>query len=186
MNVEFSPGSESEWGFFLLSRCRYNLNDENRGKIHLDFYQDRGYGFGVTHKLESKKFGDALINYYTVSDELYKLDDRKKLFDMYPDRSSVPDKRLDDDRYKIQLAHQWEPIDNLSITSEFNKFSDQYFMKDFFEREYEVSPNTKSYNLIQYALSNASLSLRTQARANRIYSEIEYLPQLEYNFFKQN
>jgi len=184
--VELIPGKENEWGVFLLSRWRYNLNDENKGKIHIDAYEERGYGFGLTHQIESKKFGDALLNYYAIFDELYKLDGRKRLGDMYPGRSSVAPKRLEDDRYKAQLVHQWEPADNLSITSEFNKFSDQYFMEDFFEREYEVSPNTKSYNLIQYALSGSSLSLRTQARANRFYTETEYLPQLEYNFFKQN
>ena len=183
--VELIPGKENEWGMFLLSRWRYNLNDENKGKIHIDAYEERGYGFGVTHQVESEKFGDALINYYTISDDLYKLDSRKRLGDMYG-RSGEEPKRLEDDRYKIQLAHQWEPTPALSITSEFNKFSDQYFMGDFFEREYEVSPNTKSYNLIQYTLSGSSLSLRTQARANRFYSETEYLPQLEYNFFKQN
>jgi len=183
--VELIPGKDDEWGIFLLSRWRYNLNNENKGKIHIDTYEDRGYGFGVTHQVESEKFGDILINYYAIFDKLYKLDGRKKLLDMYPGRSSFP-KRLEDDRYKAQLAHQWEPTDRLSITSEFNKFSDQYFMEDFFELEYEVEPNTKSYNLIQYSLSNSSLSLRTQARANRFYSETEYLPQLEYNFFKQN
>jgi len=184
--VELIPGKENEWGVFLLSRWRYNLNDENKGKIHIDTYQDRGYGLGITHQVESEKFGDALFNYYTISDELYKLENREELFSMYPSRISVPDKRLNDDRYKVQFAHQWQPADNLSITSEFNKFSDQYFMEDFFEQEYEVSPEPESYNLIQYGLSNSSLSLRTQARANRFYSETEYLPQLEYNFFKQN
>ena len=184
--VELIPGKDKEWGLFLLSRWRYNLNSENRGKIHIDTYEDRGYGFGVTHKFESEKFGDALINYYTISDTFYKLESREKLGEMYPGRDNLDPKRLEDDRYKVQFAHQWEPIPKLSITSEFNKFSDQYFMEDFFEREYEISPNTKSYNLIQYGLSNSSLSLRTQARANRFYDETEYLPQLEYNFFKQN
>ena len=153
--VELIPGKEKEWGMFLLSRWRYNLNDENRGKVQLDWYEDRGYGVGITHEMESEKFGDALFKYYTISDELYKLDNRKKLFDVYPDRSSVADKRLEDDRYKVQFSHQWEPTPELSITSEFNKFSDQYFMEDFFEQEYEVSPDTKSYNLIQYNLSRS-------------------------------
>ena len=179
--VELIPGRDSEWGMFLLSRWRYNLNSENRGKIHLDVYEDRGYGFGITHVLESKKFGEALINLYTISDTLCELENREKLGSLYSDRSSQ-----EDDRYKIQIAHQWNPTDKLSITNEFNKFSDKYFMKDFFEREYDISPNTKSYNLIQYSLSGSSLSLRTQVRTNRFFDEIEYLPQLEYNFFKQN
>ncbi len=184
--VQLIPGKDKEWGIFLLSRWRYTLNDENEGKIHIDAYEDRGYGFGVTHHTKSKNFGDVLFNYYTIFDEIYKLDGRKKLFDLYPGRSSEAPKRLEDDRYKLQIAHQWEPMDNLSITNEFNKFSDQYFMEDFFEKEYEVAPNTSSYNLIQYALDNSSLSLLTQVRANRFWGTVEYLPQFEYDFFKQN
>ncbi|MCK4912666.1 MAG: LPS-assembly protein LptD, partial [Candidatus Omnitrophica bacterium] len=181
--VELIPGKDSDWGLFLLSRWRYNLNSENRGKVHLDVYEDRGYGFGITHVMESEKFGDALINLYTISDTLYKLDSREKLGGL---RSTSDHRILEDDRYKIQIAHQWDPTDKLSITNEFNKFSDEYFMKDFFEKEYDVSPNTKSYNLMQYSLSASSLSLRTQVRANSFFTETEYLPQLEYNFFKQN
>jgi len=183
--VELIPGKNNDWGYYMLTRWRYRLNKENRGKIHFDWYERRGYGVGVTHKLETKKYGKALINYYRIKDDLYALENRSKLFDEYPKRRKIPSKRLEDDRYKAQFAYSWDPKPDLSIRSEFHKFSDEYFMKDFFYREYDKEPHPKSYNLIKYSLPRSSLSLFTQKRANRFFAETEYLPQLEYNSFDQ-
>ncbi|MCP4652357.1 MAG: LPS-assembly protein LptD [Candidatus Omnitrophica bacterium] len=183
---EISPGKESDWGNYMLTRWRYHINDEHRGKVHLDFYEDRGIGQGISHKMESKNFGEALINYYYLDDEMYRSNKRNDLFKIYPGRAAVSDKYLEDDRYKAQGAYCWQISPKMSITSEFNKFSDEYFIKDFFYREYEVQPHPLSYGLIDYSFSNSSLSLLGQKRMNRFWSETEYLPQLEYDFYKQN
>jgi len=183
---EVVPGKNSEWGYYVLARWRYNLNEENRGKIHFDWYEERGQGYGITHKIESKKFGSALINYYRIKDDLYSLQNRKYLFDQFPQRESKAPKYLEDDRYKAQFSYGWDPNPDLSIRSEFHKFSDEYFMKDFFEREYDIEPHPLSYTLITYSLDHSSLSLLAQKRFNRFWTETEYLPQLEYDFYEQN
>ena len=182
---EFTPGKDNDWGLFFLTRWRYRLNDENRGKIMLDYYQKRGLGTGFTHNVETKNFGTALIKYYQINDTLYHLENRVDLLDKYSKRMDVDSKYLEDDRYKAQLSYSWNPQPNLSIKSEFHKFSDQYFMKDFFEREYDIDPHPLSYILMNYSLENASLSLLAQKRMNHFWAETEYLPQLEYDFFRQ-
>jgi hypothetical protein len=183
--VELVPGKNGDWGYYLLSRWRYNLNEENRGKIHFDWYEKRGLGVGLTHKVETKDYGKALINYYHIEDDLYALENRSELFGKYPYRKNMPSKYLEDDRYKAQIAYSWDPTPDLSVRSEFHKFSDEYFMKDFFYREYDREPEPKSYNLVKYSLPQSSLSLFTQKRANHFFTETEYLPQLEYNSFEQ-
>ncbi|MCK9614328.1 MAG: hypothetical protein M0R48_02355 [Candidatus Omnitrophica bacterium] len=179
------PGSSNDWGSYVLGRWRYHLNDQQRGRIILDWYEKRGVGYGISHHVESKKYGEALVNYYNIEDDLYKLGNREELFDRYPERKSIDPKYLQDDRYKAQFSHSWQPTENLSLLSEFNKFSDEFFMKDFFTREYEIEPHPLSYNLTTYSFPNSSLSLLTQARANHFFSEVEYLPQLEYDFYQQ-
>lgn len=186
MPIELIPGKDKDWGIFLLSRLRYHLNDENKGKVMVDFYEERGVGTGVTHSLDSKQFGKALIKYYQIQDHLYHLQNRSQFEEDYPERININPKYLEDDRYKAQVSYSWKPTPNLSVTSEFNKFSDQYFMKDFFEREYDVEPHPLSYILLNYSLANSSLSLLTQKRMNHFWTETEYLPQLEYNLFRQN
>ncbi len=183
--VEIVPGKNSEWGYYILTRWRYRLNEENDGRIIFDWYERRGFGTGVTHKTKSKKYGEALLKYYRISDELYSIDSREDLFDEYPARSSRPEKYLEDDRYKAEFSYSWDPKPEISIRSEFHKFSDKYFMKDFFERAYEQEPEPLSYMLATYAFSNSSISLFTQKRVNRFFSETEYLPQLQYDLYRQ-
>ncbi len=175
------PGESNEWGTFILTRWRYTINRQHRGNIFTDWYNRRGLGLGITHKMENTDFGQGLFKYYGIQDNLYRIEERYALLDTYS-RSE----RLEDDRYKAQFAYQWDSIPNLSITSEFNKFSDQYFMKDFFELEYEEDMSPLSYTLINYSFPGSSLSLLAQKRVNRFFSETEYLPQLEWNFYKKN
>ncbi|MDD5069251.1 MAG: hypothetical protein PHV17_00835 [Candidatus Omnitrophica bacterium] len=184
--VQITPGRSHDWGVYALGRWTYNLNPEQKGFVHTDFYEKRGVGLGLTHKAETKKYGDAVFNYYSIQDQLYDRDKREEFFDEYPERINISDKYLEDDRYKAQLYYSWKPQPNLSIKAEFNKFSDIYFMKDYFYREYEKIANPTSYLLMDYTMPGGSLSLLTQKRVNRFYSETEYLPQLEYNYYRRN
>lgn len=183
--AEILPGQNDEWGYFLLSRWRYQFNPEHRSWLHLDLYEERGWGFGLTHKMESGKLGKALAKYYNLQDELYQLDKRNSLHQVYGDRSGKADKYLEDDRYKLEFSYDHEPIKDLSIIAEFHKFSDEFFVKDFFEEEYEDSPNPKSYILLRYPFKHSSLSMLTQKRVNRYETMSEYLPELTYDFFSQ-
>ena len=182
------PGKSDEWGYFVLTRWRYTLNFENRGNVLTDWYGKRGWGLGVTHKIQNTNYGEALIKYYGIQDVLYKneVEQRKELFNVYPSRSTTDPKRLEDDRYKAQLSYSWKPNPNLSIRSEYHRFSDNNFMKDFFEREYEIESAPLTYALVNYSLGNSSLSLLGQKRVNNFWSQVEYLPQLGYDFYKQN
>ncbi len=182
--VEFSPGSSSEWGMYMLSRYRYTMNEQNRGKLHLDLYERRGWGTGFTHKVETKNWGQALINYYQIEDALYARDKRSELFDEYPERRSVAAKLLEDDRYRTDFSYDWKPMQSMSIKAEYHKFSDQYIVKDFFYREYEIESVPDTYALAQYGFANSSLSLLAKKQVNRFRTVVEYLPELEYTLFK--
>ncbi len=183
---EFSPGKNDEWGMFTLSRWRYRPNDENKGRIYFDWYDKRGLGLGFANKTESKQFGKAFFRYYGLEDKLYREGKRIDLWDIYPQRKGVEPKFLEDDRYLAQFSYSWDPTPDLSIEAEFHKFSDIYFMKDFFEREYKKQEHPLSYALFDYNLPGAALSLLAQKRANRFWAETEYLPQLEFDFFDTN
>jgi len=183
--AEILPGQNDEWGYFLLSRWRYEFNQEHRAWLHFDLYEERGIGLGATHKMESGRLGKALTKYYSLQDKLYQLDKRNSLHQFHGDRSGKADKYLEDDRYKAEFSYDAEPIEDLSIIAEFHKFSDEFFVKDFFEEEYEDNPNPKSYILLRYPLKHSSLSLLTQKRMNRYETMSEYLPEFTYDFFSQ-
>lgn len=180
------PGKSDELGVYLLTRWRYTIDRQNRGNIFTDWYNRRGLGWGVTHKMENTDFGEGIFKYYSIRDNLYKLEEQYALSEVYPSRSGLAPKFLDDDRYKVQLAYQGSPISGLSITTEVNKFSDQYFLKDFFELEYKENSSPPSFILANYGLPGSSLALRTEGRVNRYLGGTEYLPQLEWDYYKKN
>jgi hypothetical protein len=183
---EASYGTGSEWGTHLLTRWRYHFGDDDRGRWILDNYQRRGVGMGVTNMLETKDFGELLSTYYRLQDNLYNIKDRPDFFKQYPERVGMDDKYLDGNRYKGDIAYNWQPNQNLSFVSEFNKSSDQFFIKDFFRREYDAVPEALTYGLATYSFGRSSLSLLAQDRVNHFYSETEYLPQLSYNVYRQS
>lgn len=183
---EASYGTGSEWGTHLLTRYRYVLGDNDRGRWILDNYERRGVGLGITNMLETKSFGELLSTYYHLQDNLYNLKDRPDFFKQYPERVGMDDKYLDGDRYKADLAYNWQPSQNFSFVSEFNKSSDQFFIKDFFRNEYNAVPEAMTYALATYSLGRSSLSLLTQDRVNHFYTETEYLPQLSYDVYRQS
>lgn len=180
------PGSRGDWGYYVLGRYRYHINDRQRGRIILDWYEERGVGSGVAHHSESEKFGESYANLYYLNDELNKPKNRSNLFDKYPEREGLSDGQLPENRYKAQFSHSWQPTQQLSSLTEFNKFSDEFFMKDFFEREYDIDPHPLTYNLTTYSFPNSSLSLLTQGRMNKFFEETQYLPQMQYDFYQQN
>ena len=169
--VEVTPGKDKDWGFYFLTRWRYYFNDDNRGKFHLDWYDKRGVGTGTSHKFYTKKYGEGTVNLYYIDDKLY---------------NDTTDPIHSSNRYKAQLSYHNNIGGKLNLTGEYNKFSDIDFMKDFFYREYEKETHPLSYFLIDYAFSNSSLSLLTQKRVNNFFEETEYLPKLDYNFYRQS
>ena len=183
---EASYGTGSEWGTHLLTRWRYHLGDDDRGRVIVDNYQRRGVGLGMTNMLETKDFGELLGTYYHLQDNLYNLKDRPDFFKQYPERVGMNEKYLDGNRYKADLAYNWQASQNFSVVGEFNKYSDEFFTKDFFRREYDAVPAPLSYGLATYSFGRSSLSLLAQDRVNNFYGETEYLPQLSYDAYRQS
>ena len=167
--VTLVPGKDDDMGMYMLSAWRYYFNEEFKGRIHLDYYEKKGFGRGITHKFNSQNFGDGIA-------KLYYIDDNDKMsFDGQPTGS---------DRYKAQVRHSWNISPDLNSVLEFHKFSDVDFMKDYFYREYERDLQPESYLLLSRRLEDASLSLFTQKRVNNFWSQTEYLPQLKFEKFR--
>ena len=139
----------------------------------LDWYDKRGWGRGLTHAFETEKYGKGLLNLYYIDDKLYR--------GKGAGTSELPDR----DRYRVQLSYVNEVNKNLLIRSEYHRVSDAQFRKDFFEREYDVDPEPDTYFLADYGFYNSSLSLLSKKNVNPFFAETEYLPKLEYNFFRQ-
>jgi LPS-assembly protein len=151
------PGKSSKWGWYILSHYNYSLDQNNEGRIRLDYREKKGWAHGVEHQYKSP-VGDGVVKYYYMNekDSLYQ----------------------DNDRFRISLRHGWNPDGRTSIYMEYNKISDIGFLKDYFEKEYDKNPSPETYLYMIRRYNQASLSLNIKKRANHFFTEVERLPEL--------
>ncbi|MFH1407073.1 MAG: LPS assembly protein LptD [Candidatus Omnitrophota bacterium] len=166
-DVSFVPGSSKKWGFFLLSKWRYNLDPNLRGNIHVDWREYRGWAPGLDVFYKTKKFGSGAFRAYYMEDRdknSWKRENRPRDFR---------------NRYRFQVRHRWLPDAKTNVILEYHKASDNTFIKDFFYREeYEIDPQPPTYISLTRYEPAYSVNLKAQKRVNRFETAVEYLPEV--------
>ncbi len=167
-----TPGRRKDLGTYLLGSWRYYLNDNARGLLHFDWYQNKGWAQGVDLNYNTKVVGSGNVKYYRIDEE----DTRK----------DVPESlRESDERSRIEMRHRWDPSARDHIVLEYFRQSDPLFRKDYFFREYEKESNPRSFFLYSHAYPNATLSFLGQPRINSFDSVVEKVPELKLETVNQ-
>ncbi len=168
--VSVVPGSDHDMGMYMLTAWRYYYSESFKGRLHFDYYEKRGFGRGFTHSYNTKNLGKGMLKLYYISDK------EGRSFDGY---------NTGRDRYKFQWRHSWNMSSKDNLRVEIHKFSDKYFMKDYFYREYERDSHPLSYALFTHSFPYSVFSLRAQKRFNDFYTETEYLPEIKLDVFSR-
>jgi hypothetical protein len=175
MHVQVMPGKRKDWGPYLLTAWRYNLNPHLDGRVYLDYRERLGlaYGFGLNYV--SPSFGKGDFKFYYSSEK----------------PRSLPQGSLTEyDRYLLRLRHSWELGARTSLTSEIYMIGDEKrkkldptsnMLKDYFFREYEKDSQPLSYVLLHHNFSYSSMDLLAQKRVNHWYDQIEKMPEAKYS-----
>lgn len=176
MHVEVSPGKHKDWGLFLLTAWRYDLLPGSGGRVHLDYRERKDFAWGVDNYYDTKKAGKGYLKTYYMNERTI---GRKHLYS-YP---RILKATNDTQRYRIQWRHKWDIDKNTYWLAEYHKITDPTFIKDYFFREYEKASQPASYMLFNHAFpdSMSTFSILTQKRTNRIFSEIEKLPEIKFD-----
>ncbi|MFP4473755.1 MAG: LPS-assembly protein LptD [Candidatus Omnitrophota bacterium] len=170
--VRVTPGYDSDWGAFLLSRWRFDRNDRFKTFWHLDYRERKDLAWGVDGEYKTPGFGNGLFRTYYMNERSITSD---RIWD---DR---PSPTTEQERYKIEWRHKWNIDERTVFISQYYKLSDATFLKDYFEREYEEDANPDTYALLIRNLDYGTASARMDYRANRFESKVERLPELSYN-----
>lgn len=157
------PGRDKNWGTYLLSSYRYNLSDNMKGNIHLDYRQNKGIGEGVDYKFKNKDIGSGYARFYFMNE-------RDK---------SAHTKR---DRWRAQYRHKWQIRPTTTAIVEYHKMKDKDFIKDYFYREeFERDPSPPTYVSMIHAEENFTADFVAEKRINKFFAETERLPDLQLN-----
>lgn len=162
--VSFVPGFERDWGAFLLTKWRYEISDNLKGAINLDYREKLGFASGVDVSYDTKKFGEGIVKTYYTGER---------------DKDNDPVRTIE--RFKAEWRHKWQIDDKTDAIWQYYKLSDAGFLKDYFEKEYDKDPNPDTFFLLTRRLPKGIFSFRTDARVNRFESKVERLPEIGYD-----
>ncbi|HTL70255.1 MAG TPA: LPS assembly protein LptD [Candidatus Eisenbacteria bacterium] len=166
--VQLVPGSNSEWGPFLLSKWRYDLLDtpaiQSKGNLLLDYRVKRGIGAGAENYYKGDAVGRGAARVYTIRDQ-----------DAPPDGHTGS-------RYRAQWRHQARLTESTTLTTEINKLSDPEIVKDFFYyEEYQRDALPDNYVSLITSKPEYSLSILDRERLDDFYNVVERSPEIRFD-----
>ena len=170
-----TPGYRSIYGPYLLDTYNWFLGDTADGKIHADYRLRRGPGVGPDVKLHMGRWGEAYIKYY------YQYDTRANYStNVFPWYGNIPE-----NRQRFFLGWQATPATNLNLKALVNYQSDPLFLHDFFVGDYTEYPQPNTFVEANKYWENWSLDALTTPRVNSFFNQVERLPDVQLNGFRQ-
>lgn len=170
--VTFTPGYNKEWGMFLLTAWRYQLNDNLKGSIHLDAREKKDIASGFDVKYQTSGMGEGIAKTYYMNERSI----ASKHF--YQKR---PSPTIERERFKAEWRHKWDMDEKTNAIWQYYKMSDSTILKDYFEREFDKDISPTTFFQLTRTLPEGALNFRTDARVNRFESMVERLPELRYD-----
>ena len=174
MHVQLMPGSRKTWGAYLLSAWRYNITENIKGRIYLDYREKLGLasGFGINYI--TRQFGKGDFKFYYT-------DEKPK---------DLPQANLSEfQRYFMRLRHKWDIDARTNLTAEYYKIVDEKrkhldpqseFLKDYFYREYEKKSQPLSYVSFNHNFNYSSINVLVQKQTNSWFDQLDKLPEVRY------
>ncbi len=160
------PGHSKDFGMELYGSWRYYLNKNARGEVHMDWYQEKGFGQGIDLNYDTKLLGRGQVKYYRIDEE--------------DTREEIPEPlRESDERSRLELRHRWEPTPEDQVVLEYFRASDSTFRKDYFYREYEKQANPRSFFVYSHVFPQATVSLLGEPRVNPWETVLQRIPELK-------
>ncbi len=156
------PGRNKEWGFYLLTYYRYYLSEGLKGKLRLDWREKWGLAPGLDADLNLKDKGNVSLKLYYTEEE--------KRPGGFP-------------RYRADLFSKIDLSKDIYLITEFHKFKDEDFLKDYFYREYERNPSPESYFYLNKSFKNSSMGIEVKKRFNRFFTVTELLPKFWFKIY---
>ena len=168
-HATFLAGRDKDWGYYGLSSFRYYFNKLINGKLRLDYRTKKGLAAGFDNYYSLKGLGSGSVKFYGI-------DENDSLaFEKTGDREF---------KYRVQVRHRWEVTKDTLMMLELNKMRDQYFIRDYFLKEYEeAGPVPDNYISFITSKRDYSTELLIRKRMDKYFNVVERLPEYNINIY---
>jgi len=174
--VQFIPGYDSKWGYFLLSAWRFYISGNTKVDVLVDYRDKKGFAEGAnlyynTGDLGLPGLGHGLFRSYFIQQN----DLGTNRPEAFRDEGNGPLLRK-----RFQWQHRIDFDPGTVGMLEFNKMSDEYVLEDYFYNEYEENaPVPPNYVNITSVQRNYTFSLKANHRFNSFYTVVERMPEFK-------
>ena len=169
-------GKTSDWGYYVAMSKRFQLTDYPYSgvRIHGDYYEKRGFGYGVHGEVLSEQSRTDFFAYSIYDRDPFETDD----YDQY--RLKVPHGRFD---FRVSNITHITP--RLDFRGVFEYASDLYFVRDFFSNRFGANPQPATYAALEQQFDHFSASVYYRPRVNTFYTVSERLPEVRIDIPRQ-
>ncbi len=176
------PGHSKQWGWYALLSKTFSVNDNINLRAHLDLYEKRGIGAG----------GDAFYNYDALRSrgffKGYYIEDEDAPSNSNIDNNGKDNpysQRVERRRYRITYKHRTDFDDYTNVILQYHKFSDEFFLQDFFESEYRGEIQPATFGVFTKNTERSGFFTNVNYRSNKFFDETEELPQMRFDWNNQ-
>ena len=169
-------GSDSDWGYYINLYRRFSFSDAPalNAKVLLDWYEKRGFGYGVEGQLRTNESVTDVFFYSIYDKNQFASED----YDKY--RLKIPHYRFD---FRVSNITHITP--RLDFRGAFEYQSDLYFRRDFFRARYDKDPAPATFAALEQQFDHFSASIYARFRVNDFYSTVEKLPEIRLDAQRQ-
>lgn len=167
--VTVLPGKDKDWGYYVLTAWRYELSHQFKGILRLDYREKRDFASGFDNYYQTDNFGKGFVKTYYMNERSL---ESKSLW-------KQPRITHERERYMVQHRHSWDIDPQTDLRFEYWGVSDTDILKDYlYRKDYERQADPESYLSIIRASPNYTASFLGKRRFNKIFTRLEYQPEL--------
>ena len=195
----FEFGKESDWGWYFKLRKEFEVLEKPatvKGGILLDFYEDRGFGYGASLDILTPESSTEIFAYSIRDREPYTLweDDFGENPKVDSNDNPISNKEwvakksrifIPKNRYEFRIANLTHFTPRLSFRGQVDLISDYNFLEEYFPARYRRDVQPPSFAALEYQGDSFSVLAQTAFKVNSFDLTMERLPEVRLDIFRQ-
>ncbi|MFA6601208.1 MAG: LPS assembly protein LptD [Candidatus Omnitrophota bacterium] len=174
--VSVSAGYYSRWGYYILFSKRLHFTPNVGGRLYLDWRSKRGFASGFDLDYDYGPRARGIVETYLAFDE--EAPNAKNDEDPFGETRRK-------DRGRITWRHRTDFDDYSYLLLRYNRLADEYFLQEFFEKEFRNEVEPQSYMTFTKNGPRYGFYAMGQKKMNDFERIVEKLPQVRFNWRNQ-
>lgn len=175
--LQASAGYNSEYGAYIELVKGLTFNQYLWGRAHIDWRSKRGFGAGWDQYYDFGKYAKGDVKIYGTQDH-----DAPRLGAPNP---FDEDNREDRERGRITWKHRSDFAENTNVLLRYHRAADEYFLQDFFEKEYRANVQPTSFVTANHNAERYGAMVHLEKRMNSYETIVERLPEVRLDWKNQ-